>query len=292
MSSDLWGSTTESDHDLKLTLPGSAETLRPRLIEALERLDYKVLDEQPLHAKRRARGSASWNGSFNALDYPRKLGIGIKPLNDVATLVTFSYEVKAATCLTRGDRQTLDAEAEAIAALVMQRVWVTSCTACGTEITDDSRFCRKCGAPLAMEVAELEVLRLMEGGRKGYRAVTIGVLTSLFAALLPVILIWINTAKAAKAVGLLSAVFGMMGLVILFQGMWQLYSTLNPAARKKSSSETRQNLSAPQPAALPSRPAQLSVTEGTTELLISEERQTARVAVPVERKKVDTAEVK
>lgn len=291
MSAELWMmSATESDHDVTLTLPGDAESLRPRLIEAVERLGYKVITEEPLQVKRPAQGAARWDCSFNALDYPRKLTIALKPLNEQATIARFSYEVKAYTCLTRGERQTLLCEAEALAALAMQRVYVTSCNACGMEATDDSRFCRKCGAPFVVEVAEMEVLRLMSGTRAGFRNFMIGFGVLLVAALLPLFLIWINTSKGFKVIMILMAIIGAMGLPLLLMGMWQVYRTLNPAETKKVSTESGKSFAAPQSFALPPRPAQLSVTEGTTELLSPEEMK--RVPVVVEKKRVDTAEVR
>jgi fumarate reductase subunit D len=291
MDAELWGmSTTESDHDVTLTLSGDVESLRPRLVEAVAKRGYKIITEQPLQAKRAARGSARWDCSFEALDYPRKLTVALKPLNDLATLATFSYELKAFSGLTRGDRQTLQREAEALAALTMQGILVNSCTACGTEVTDDSRFCRRCGAPLDVDVAEMEVLRLTEGARRGHHNLVIGIIVLFVALLLPLILIWVDTAKAIKVVALISSLTGVAGLFTMLQGMWQLHRTLNPSETKKISSEPLKSFAAPQTKSLPPRPAQLSVTEGTTELLAPEEEK--RVAVAVERKKVDTAEVK
>jgi len=289
MDSDLMGmSTTESDYAVPLTLPGQAETLGPRLVEAVERLGYKVITEQPLYAKRAARGCARWDCSFETLDYPRKLTVALKPVNDLTTLVTFSYEIKAFSGMSRGDRQTLQREAEALAALTMQRIMVNSCAACGTEVTDDSRFCRRCGAVLDVDVSELEVLRLTERARKAHHNLVSGVIVMLVALSLPLLLIWIETAKAMKAIVLLSSLTGAAGLFTLLQGMWQLHRTLNPVQTKKITAQPVKTFAAPQTKSLPPRPAQLSVTEGTTELLLPEEER----HVAVERKAVDTAEVK
>jgi hypothetical protein len=291
MDADLMGmSTTESDYAVTLTLSGHAESLRPRLVEAVERLGYKVITEQPLYAKRAARGYARWDCSFETLDYPRKLTIALKPVNDLTTLATFNYEIKAFSCMTRGDRQTLQCEAEALAALTMQRSMVNSCAACGTEVTDDSRFCRRCGAVLDVEVSELEVLRLTESARKAHHNIVSGVIVLLVALTLPFLLIWIDTTKAFRAIILLSSLTGAAGLFTLLQGMWQLHHTLNPAQTKKINAEPVKTFAAPQTRSLPPRPAQLSVTEGTTELLRPEEEK--HIPVAVERKAVDTAEVK
>ncbi len=283
-------STTESDHSVTLTLPGGPESLRPRLVDALERLGYKVISEEPLFARRRASGCARWDCSFETLDYPRKVAVSLKPQSDAATFVTFSYEIKAFSGLTRGDRQTLQREAEALTALAMQRVLVNSCAACGTEVTDDSRFCRRCGAPLDVDVPEVEVLRLTQSTRRAHHNLTRGLVVLVIALLLPLTLIWIDTTKAYKAIALLSSVLGVLGLLVLFQGLWQLHRTLNPASSEDERGESVKRFAAPQTRALGPRPIKLSVTEGTTELFVSP--QTNRVAVPVVREPVDTSEVK
>lgn len=290
MGTDLMSmATTVSDHTVTLTLQGQLESVQPRMVEAVERLGYKVITEQPLHAKRPARGSARWDCSFEAMDYPRTLTIALKPLNDVATLATFSYEVKAASCMTGGDRLTLQREAEALSALTMQRFMLNLCAACGTEVTDDSRFCRRCGAVLEVDVAELEVLRLNEGARRGHHNLVLGVIVLLVALMLPLFLIWIDTTKAFRVVLLLTSLIGASGFFMLLQGIWQLHRTLNPSEPRKLNAEPVKTFAAPQTKALPARAAQFSVTEGTTELLGPEEK---RAAVAVERKGANTAEVK
>jgi hypothetical protein len=59
--------------------------------------------------------------------------------------------------LTKGDRQTLAREAQAIAALATERGAISACPSCGTQVTDESNFCRRCGAPLELDLPELEV---------------------------------------------------------------------------------------------------------------------------------------
>ena len=94
------------DHDITLAVPGHVESMRPRLVEALQRLGYKVLEEQSLYAKRSAQGLARWDTSLNVLDYPTTLRISLKQTNDVALTATFNYEVKSCMHMTKGDRQT------------------------------------------------------------------------------------------------------------------------------------------------------------------------------------------
>ena len=143
---------------------------------------------------------------------------------------------------------------------------------------------------VAVEVAEVEILRLMEDTRRGYHNVTMGVILSLIALLIPVVLIWFDSSKALQVVMLLSSVSGALGLFSLIQGMWQLHRSLNPAEGDATTIDSPRTFAAPQTSALPPRSVQSYVTEGTTELLMPEEEK--RVRVPVERKAIDTAEVR
>ena len=159
MSSDYISGTTISDHDITLAIPGDVGTVRARLVNAIQTLGYKVLGEQPVYAKRGPRGAATWDCSLNVLDYATTVTISLKQTNDAAVLATFNFEIKSYMRMTKGDRQTLAREAEAIAALAMERSTLTACRMCGTQVTDESHFCRRCGAPLGLDVPELEVLR-------------------------------------------------------------------------------------------------------------------------------------
>ena len=102
----LTGSAAISDHDLTIAIPGDVETVRRRIVEAIQQLGYKILSEQPINAKRSAQGSARWDCSLNVLDYPTSLMISLKQMNNVAVVATFNYEVKSYMCMTKGDRQT------------------------------------------------------------------------------------------------------------------------------------------------------------------------------------------
>lgn len=96
MSAEFLGSnTTISDHDVTLTIAGEVDSLRPRLIEAIQKLGYKVLGEQPIYAKRNAQCGARSGCSFEALDYPTRLTIQLKQVNNIAVVATFNYEVKS-----------------------------------------------------------------------------------------------------------------------------------------------------------------------------------------------------
>jgi hypothetical protein len=73
--------------------------------------------------------------------------------------------------------------------------------------------------------------------------------------------------------------------------MWTLHRTLNPGkgSQRTLSDIGRQAISASKIAALPAQSIRASVTEGTTELLATPERE--RVAVPVKPQKADTADM-
>ena len=277
-----------TEHNFSSVLAGDVESVRERLIHALEKLDYRVLSEQPLIAKR-SSGQVS-SCSFNVLKCVKSLTIILKPLNPTSTLATFDYEILN-SFVTKGDRQTIEREAEAIIAFATARPVTKTCASCGTNNSSDSRFCRVCGTPnVAGEPCELEVLRLTSGARVGHQSIVGAVISLIIVAALALPLIFLSS-KGLKA-GLTILIAGeFLAFCWLFYGMWTLHRTLNPG---KDSQRTlgdvgRQAISASKAAALPPQFIQPSVTEGTTELLATPERE--RVAVPVKPQKADTAEM-
>lgn len=284
----LTGTMAISDHDLTIAIPGDVETVRRRITDAIQQLGYKVLSEQPINAKRAAKGSARWDCSMNVLDYPTTLLVSLKQMNNVAVVATFNYEVKSYMCMTKGDRQTLAREAEAIAALATERMAISACPSCGVQITDDSHFCRRCGAPLVRELAELEVLRLTRESRGSYHNIFVGVLSLLFALLVILPVFFFDSPKLYKTLFLVSLSFAAFAVVALMKGVWQLHFAINPKSSKKPVSKPRPAFAAPHTAALPPHPAQSSVTEGTTELLFTGDR---RVAEPIPSKTADTSDI-
>lgn len=293
MSADLWNmQATESDHDVRLTLRGTVETLRPRMVEAVEKLGYKVMSDNPLQAKRGAQGGAYYSCSFEPLDYPTKLTINLKQLNSTSVAATFYYEVQAGNWgLSEGDHKTLLRESQALAALTTQLNSVIACDSCGTEVTDDSRFCRRCGAPLTAEVAEVEVWRLTKGGRAALHDIVVGSFLVLVTALVVFAAFYFGGAKAERIITIIGTLIGGFGLWALIEGMWELHRTLNPKEEKQVATIPQQRTSETQnqTTALPPKPV-VSITEGTTELLIPQ-FDDSRVAVQIERKRVDTSEV-
>lgn len=269
MSEALYYGSSGSEHTVSQVMVGEIEALRPRLIAALEQLDYQVINEQPIQARRGARGAARWGCSFEPLESSANLTVALKQLNSVATLVTFSYEIKHLAAMSGGDRQTLKREAEAIVALAAQRATLTACAACGTEVTDDSRFCRRCGVPLNKELAELEVLRLTAGTRAGYQRIVTSLLILLTTLLISLALFWGDTAKSIRAAWMILSIGSVLAFLLLLWGMWRTHRTLNPPQTKETAAlaEAGRALNSTSYRELPPTSAQPSVTEGTTELL-------------------------
>ncbi len=288
MSTELLTGTRERDHDLSLTITGEVEVLRPRLAEALQRLGYTVLGDSPLYAKRAAQSGARYGYSFESLNHPTNLTIVLKQINDIAVVATFHYEVKSCQRMTRGDRQTLGREAEATVALASERMAISACPSCATPVTDDSHFCRRCGAPLTVDQPELEVLRLTRKSRTAYHNIFIGMVILLVAAAIFVPMFWLwAEPKAFEALLVFGSIASGFGLIALCQGVWQLHYALNPKAVKLTN-RSQPILSAPQTKALPPLNARSSVTEGTTELLHTDDR---RRADPLPRTSIETGEV-
>lgn len=276
-----------TDHNFKKVLAGDVESVRERLIYALERLDYRVLSEQPLIAKPTSQPSSC---SFDVLECVKSLTIGLKPLNPTSTLVTFDYEILT-QFVTKGDRQTVERHAEAIIALATARPVSGDCASCGTSNSSDSRFCRVCGTPnVADEPAELEILRLTAGSRVAYQSIIGAIISVLAVAAIALPMIFLRS-KGPKAGIILLIVGEIISFIWLAYGMSHLHHTLNPKKDKKQPGQASvpRAIPATQRALLP-QTAHASVTEGTTELLDVPER--GRVAVPVMPHKIDTAEMR
>ncbi|HEX6046755.1 MAG TPA: zinc-ribbon domain-containing protein [Pyrinomonadaceae bacterium] len=289
MSTDYSSGTTVSDHDVTLAIPGDVESVRMRLSDALQTLGYRVLGEQPLYAKRSSRGCAAWDCSYNVLDYPTSVSISLKQTNNVAVVATFNYEIKSFMPMTKGDKQTLTREAEAIAALATERLAISACRACGTQVTDESHFCRRCGAPLVLDVPELEVLRLTRSTRGSYHNIFVG-LSALLLSFLFILLFFVLPGPRIYWPLLWIAIpFATYAFMLIGQGSWQLHRTLNPKSTKTVVAGTQPVLpaTAVTTALPPARPG-MSVTEATTDLLSASD---SRVAEPVERKDRTTAEM-
>lgn len=255
-----------SEHSVILVVPGGVEQARSRLVTALEKLDYHVLSEQPLQARRQARNFGVL--STNLLNYSMELTIGLQSYGVQTTRLTFFYKWQHAWGAI-GDKPTLTREAEAIAALASLHARVTACAQCGTEGVAESRFCRSCGAVLAAaEPAELEVLRLTAAANAAGKANSFGVVMG-FLAVACLLLAFFLPADATKLL-LFSGLIGVLVWIATFIAGNRLMKTLNLKLEKKdellSSDGQRVAELSPADARLLNQPL-ASVTENTTELL-------------------------
>ena len=277
-----------AEHTSKRVLAGDAEGARRRLVFALEALGYTVTSESPLQARRRALKDIV-RGDFN--DHARRINVSLRQSSETATVATFDFAVVYGGCwMTRGDRKTLELEADALVALATSEPASSFCRACGTENAGDARFCRLCGAPAGTHApSEVEVLRLTAGSRAAMQELGAGMLGILLTLAVTVPLILYGNAKLVKAGWLFLAVGELVSWWMALYGLLRLYLTLNSRKRRAGlaapEAEAAYALPRPQTGALP--PA--SVTEGTTELLGA--RRPPRERVPVPRERGDTSPI-
>lgn len=161
-----------TEHYLRKVLAGDIVTVRSRIVSVLQQLGYDILDDDELMVRGR-RAATGWAVAFSSadvLEYARTLVIKLKASGDHATRVTFDYVIKHPS-LSKGEKAILTREAEAISSLATARRMEKICPACGTESTDDSRFCRRCGTPMTVESRELELLSMAAEIRAGYTSI-------------------------------------------------------------------------------------------------------------------------
>lgn len=282
----------------KRVLPGNIESVRAHLSVALERVGYDVLEEEPaLHGRRGARGWGTWYGSADVLDYPMTLIVRLKAAGEHSTHATFDYSIKH-PWLSNGEKEVLTREAEAIAALATMRVTDKVCAACGTEATDDSRFCRRCGAPMTSEQAELDVLRMAAETRAGHTSVVTSAMLSL-AGIAVALFAWLAFAmKGSLTPKALGAVVCILGALALFNFLVGRFAWVRLNAALKAKREEPRVIPGSrvhalpdfEPVALPPRHAGHSITEGTTELLHAQPHR-EREAVRARRSDNDTGPI-
>jgi hypothetical protein len=282
------------DHDVTRIVAGDAESLRARLTSALEQMGYRVLNENPIQARRGASGLARSGCSQDILDYRRSLDIGLKSAGANSTRVTFAYTVKGLNSgyITKGDRNTLTREAEAIVSLAQSRAALSYCPACGADGAGGTRFCRQCGAPVAAsDPPELDLLRLTAGANASYKTIVAGAIFALIGLLAPALILlkmilypsFFGEPKLVKLMALLLGSLGVTGMAFLIAGLWRLGRTIKhrpereelPAPSRRGFVE---GVNPPDTAALPPQsiqhPVQHSVTEATTGLLPQEVKRT------------------
>ena len=277
-------------------MTGDPESVRGRLVYALESLGYVVVSDNPIQA-RRARRKDIFRADF--LDHPRRLAVGLRQVGAAATQATFDFAVTHGGCSTNGDLLTLEREADAVVALAEAPTATGVCLSCGTENGEGARFCRLCGAPNATGApAEVEVMRLTAGSRAGLQEIVCGVLTALLSAAVSIPMLLAGKPKAFN-VGLAIFIIGeVIGLLMAFYGMLRIHRMLRarpegqtphalPAFNPDAAAATARRSHA-QASALP--PRHFSVTEGTTELLTPTPREAERVPVR-RRERSDTGPV-
>ncbi|HXF04684.1 MAG TPA: zinc ribbon domain-containing protein [Blastocatellia bacterium] len=259
MSSRFGLDTVECD--LKLVLPGTVESLRPRLATALEQMGYHVVSDEPLQAR---RGGTSF--SLEVLKYPISLFLGFKPVGERATQVTFSYSLKhsGVGLITKGDLPVLAREAEAVAAIALRELQGFTCDACGSDNPRGARFCRRCGAPLVISTpAEVELLHLVAQGRVAFQAITSSAVVLMVAMMLFALL----PGKPERVATLLGVASAIMGFIPLWWGIYKLRRSLRPKEAAESIPFERRLEEVPPIASFPSSGVPMSVTERTTQLL-------------------------
>lgn len=139
------------EHQFSRIIPGDVETVRTRVCDVLEEFNYVVLGESPIQAKRTQSRSIL---TATILEYQGRLTIGLTQISEAFTVATFDYAVPY--LFTRGDRESLEREADAIIALASASTSHVACSGCGVESTGAVRFCRSCGAPVAGSKLPLE----------------------------------------------------------------------------------------------------------------------------------------
>lgn len=269
-----------TEHYLRKVLVGNVASVRARIIGALERLGYDFVDDEEF-AVRGRRSSSGWGtyySSADVLDYPRTLVVRLKAEGEFATRVTFDYVVKHPS-LSAGEKDILTREAEAISSLAAVRKVEKICPSCGTESTDDSRFCRKCGTPMTVESSELEVFRMAAQIRAGHTSVVasellmIAVTLALGGSLIAVFAT--NAAVSPVILTFLWIAFGVSLLNVFFLGCgWnRVNRALKRELRSSEPSKPPSVLNFPGSIEtyLPEPP---SVIEGTTSLLENSDNRT------------------
>jgi hypothetical protein len=266
-----------TEHYLRRVLSGDVRSVRNRLIAALERLGYDILDDEDtvLRGRREARGWATSYSSADVLEYPMTLTIKLKAHGEHGTRATFDYVVKHPS-LSKGEKEILTREAEAISALATVRAADNVCGSCGTESTDDSRFCRRCGAKISVETSELEVLRMSAEIRAGHTSVVSTFIASLVgfgltgSALLALIASGVVFGKGLSALLVIGMVANFLSIIFVGFGWNRVNRSL------KRSSKTEPAIIDVPPMPLLTTPARShyqappSVTERTTNLLQGE----------------------
>ena len=263
MSTDALGGYEE--HHFRRVIPGDIAVVRNRLCDVLEDFNYIVLGDTPIQAKRNKTRSLL---VATVLECEGRLTIGLKPISPASTLATFDYAVPY--LFTKGDKQALEREGEAIIALASRPLNQTVCPSCSMENTEAVRFCRSCGAPVARKnlPGEIEIMKLTAGVSASQQEIIFGLIIAALSIMvgLPMIQIQNGHIVIVTVGWIMLSTGGLLALVVLLTGLRRLQRTLNPKASYQEVEPDFQPVISPgNRAALPAQPA--SVTEGTTSLM-------------------------
>lgn len=262
---------------VKKVLAGNVGDVRLRLMASIESMGYDIIEEEPnIIARRGAKGWGTWLGSADVLDYAMTLTVRLKAVGANSTRATFDYLIKH-PMLNKGEKNIVVQEAKTIAALSKMQAIEKMCPVCETESTDDSKFCRRCGAPLTSEQAELEVLRMMAETRAAKTSVVVSSILTPISMILIVVAFILNNADLLKPkLFPVLLVFGGLGMLFAIMSSFFGWNRLKRALEKGETQTQNiprhvpESLETGEFDALPPRRVPVSVTEGTTNLLDEE----------------------
>lgn len=263
------------EHQFKRTISGNVETVRKRICEALEDFEYAVLGDNPIQAKRRRRRNLL---IANVLEYHTQLTIALKPISEASTLATFDYEVEY--LYTKGDRRTLEREADAIIAIATQPPGSSICKACGISNEKDVRFCRACGTPVGRQPAppEVELMRMSANASAAHFEARVALWVQIFVLVISLSMIIFGPREIVPPACGVFGVGELFVILLLLQAIYHLRCAVMSAGAERSDEEVHQPIPREERRSLPPEP--FSVTEGTTELIDSAQ---APVAAPSSR---------
>jgi hypothetical protein len=251
---------------------GTVDEVRSRLATALEQMGFHVVDEQPLMARRRIGAMAQYGGSWNPLQNPASVTVGLKQVGGRSVRAVFTYSVRA-PWLGSGDRAVIGREVDALVALAVRDASGMACEQCGAALRPGGKYCRECGASSTPDQpTELELVRLAAATREAMMATWVALVLGVLAVVAGVLVGF--TADASKAERMLTVLTWMCaGLGVSLLG-WSLYS-LRAGLVAGGSSSRNAEIGEPAPAdttgrlEMPQRALEAppSVVEGTTELL-------------------------
>ena len=252
------------EHQFKRTIPGNIETVRKRVCDVLEDFEYEVLGNNPIQGKRRRRRNL-WIATI--LEYQTQLTIALKPISDASTLATFDYEVEY--LFSRGDRRTLEREADAIIALATQPPGSSLCKACGIENDTGVRFCRACGTPVGQQpaLAEFALMRMSADASAAHIETKVALWIQILVLAFALLVIFFGPREMVRLGWGIFGVGELVVILVLLQAIARLRSSVLSPSPEAAEREAHETLQRDVKQALP--PQSFSVTEGTTELIDS-----------------------